>query len=282
MAGQYPAARWRGPVPNMDASGMQMPPIGVVLHIQEGNEDGTDSWIHNPASKVSAHFGAPKAGGIDQWVMVGDRAWHAAAANFTYVGIECEGNTGDKLTVEQAESIAELLAWLNRSYGIPLVLCNVPGQRGLAYHGLGGDAWGGHPDCPGTPIIDARPQLLARAAQLAGQAPPKAPDADPRVEHLQQLLNAAGAQPALLVDGIRGAHTDAAYVAYMHGRNVVDGNSGQDVTVLQAMLTVWGYGLAIDGQDGPATTAAVEAFQKAHSLSVDGQAGPKTNAALSS
>lgn len=261
-----------------------MPPIGVVLHIQQGNENGTDSWFHNPESKVSAHFGAPKAGGIDQWVLIGDKAWHASAANPYYVGIECEGDSGDKLTTEQAEAIAELLAWLHRTYGIPLVICSTPGNPGLAYHGLGGEAWGGHFDCPGEPIIEARPLLLARANELVGQAPKPAPGADARVEHLQQLLNAAGANPQLLVDGIRGAHTDTAYVVYMHGRNIVEGNKGQEVDILQAMLVAHGYSLAIDGDDGPNTTAAVTNFQKAHPAcgGIDGQAGPKTNAALAS
>lgn len=260
-----------------------MPPVGVVLHIQEGNENGTDAWFHNPESQVSAHFGAPLVGGIDQWVAIGDKAWHASGANSHYVGIECEGNSGDKLTTEQAESIAELLAWLHQAYRIPLILCNVPGNAGLAYHALGGDAWGGHFDCPGQPIIDARPLLLARAAELVGQAPPVSPSASPAVIHLQQLLNANGASPALLVDGIRGAHTDAAYLAYMQGRNIVETDTGTQVEILQAMLAAHGYGLAVDGDDGPITTTCVKEFQKAHGgLVVDGQAGPHTNAALAS
>lgn len=284
MSGQYPKAHWRGPVPNMNPSGMHMPPIGLVLHIQEGHEEGTDAWFHNPASEVSAHFGAPVGGGIDQWVMVGDKAWHASAANTNYCGVEIEGNSGDKLTVEQAESISELLAWLHQTYAIPLSLCNTPGQPGLAYHALGGEAWGGHFDCPGTPIIDARPALIARAAELVGATPPPASGSDSRVTHLQQLLNAAGANPTLLVDGIRGAHTNAAFLEETHGRNIVQGDSGALVSIVQAMLVCWGASIAIDGQDGPLTTAAVESFQRAHPAcgGADGQVGPKTQAALAS
>ena len=59
------------------------------------------------------------------------------------------------------------------------------------------------------------------------------------------------------------------------------GQSGQAVAVLQARLTQAGFlpGRA-DGWFGPATEAAVEAFQHAHDLLPDGAAGPRTQAIL--
>ena len=70
---RYPAATWKGPVPN---HGGPIGPIhGLVLHIQEGSEAGTDAWFHNPASKVSAHFGNPRTGPLDQWVDTDIVAW---------------------------------------------------------------------------------------------------------------------------------------------------------------------------------------------------------------
>lgn len=53
------------------------------------------------------------------------------------------------------------------------------------------------------------------------------------------------------------------------------GSSGPAVTTLQARL-----GCTVDGDFGPVTLAAVEAFQRAHSLTVDGIVGPLTQAAL--
>ena len=61
------------------------------------------------------------------------------------------------------------------------------------------------------------------------------------------------------------------------------GDSGQEVTALQNALRTLGYltGTA-DGVYGPATQAAVTAFQTASNLTTDGVLGPATLAALTS
>lgn len=167
---RYSGARWRGDtVPNETPHAM-LGHIGLVLHIQQGTEAGTDSWFHNPAAKVSAHFGNPKSGPLDQWVDTDDRAWAEVAGNPYWVSVENEGNSGDQLTPSQLENVAELLAWLHTIYDVPLQISDNPaaGIPGLTGHGLGGTAWGGHTDCPGRPILDARPQIIARAAAIAG------------------------------------------------------------------------------------------------------------------
>lgn len=163
----FTAARWRGPVPNQ--GGAQGRILGLVLHIQQGTEAGTDAWLHNPASKVSAHFGNPKVGGLDQWVEVGTVAWAEVNGNYNWVSLENEGNSGDQLTASQLENAAQLLAWLHTGFGVPLQLSDstVPGLTG---HGLGGNAWGGHFDCPGQPILDQRPAIITRAAAILGGA----------------------------------------------------------------------------------------------------------------
>lgn len=58
------------------------------------------------------------------------------------------------------------------------------------------------------------------------------------------------------------------------------GDHGAAVTTLQIRLTINSYPITTDGWFGPATEAAVRAFQKAHGLVVDGIAGPRTIAAL--
>ncbi len=60
------------------------------------------------------------------------------------------------------------------------------------------------------------------------------------------------------------------------------GVRGPEVEALQADLARAGYALAVDGIFGPATQAAVTAFQRAAGLAVDGIAGPATRGALAS
>ena len=170
---RYPGATWRGPVPNYTPGGMRGV-LGLVLHIQEGSEAGTDAWFHNPASQVSAHFGNPKTGKLDQWVDTADRAWAEVAGNPWWVSVENEGRSGDSLTPSQVENAAQLLAWLHTRHEVPLQISDTPvsGTRGLTGHGLGGQDWGGHLDCPGKPILAQRPAIITRAAQIAGAPDP--------------------------------------------------------------------------------------------------------------
>lgn len=59
------------------------------------------------------------------------------------------------------------------------------------------------------------------------------------------------------------------------------GASGADVAALQSILAAEGFSPGkIDGNFGPATEAALLAFQKANGLLADGIAGPRTLAAL--
>ncbi len=57
-------------------------------------------------------------------------------------------------------------------------------------------------------------------------------------------------------------------------------DKGPAVTALQVALVAAGSDIDVDGYFGPATDAAVRAFQQAHGLEVDGLVGPLTWAAL--
>lgn len=54
------------------------------------------------------------------------------------------------------------------------------------------------------------------------------------------------------------------------------GSKGEEVADLQARLKQLGYGIAVDGDYGPKTAAAVEQYQRKNGLLVDGKAGEKT------
>lgn len=189
---RFNKATWRGPVPNM-SPGQMVPHVrGLVLHIEQGTEAGTDAWFHNPASQVSAHFGSSKSGQLDQWVDTADKAWAIVAGNRFWVSIENEGNSGDSLSAEQIENCAQVLAWLHLQENVPLQPANTPSESGLGYHAMGGAAWGGHSDCPGRPIIDQRAHIIERAKQIVAEAEAAEHGHPPLMEKAKQIAQAAG------------------------------------------------------------------------------------------
>ena len=61
---------------------------------------------------------------------------------------------------------------------------------------------------------------------------------------------------------------------------VKKGSNGHPVKTLQYLLKARGHNVAVDGDFGPQTEAAVKAFQGSHGLSADGIVGPMTWPAL--
>ncbi|MEV8456891.1 peptidoglycan-binding protein [Streptomyces sp. NPDC052095] len=72
-------------------------------------------------------------------------------------------------------------------------------------------------------------------------------------------------------DGVIGAETWPGLIV-----TVREGGEGDAVAAAQTALNKYGYGLAVDGQFGPATASAVTSFQSDKGLSVDGVIGPET------
>jgi hypothetical protein len=174
---RYPGAQWRPISVNYQSGGNT--PRFLILHVMQGTLAGTDSWFRNGAAQVSAHFGVGKDGTVIQWVSTSDIAWHAADANGYSIGVEHEGYAGESLTAEQFAADAKLLAWAHEHHPIPLQVTSDPvNGAGLAWHGLGGYAWGDHPDCPGEPIVDARAALVTAAHNIINPPKPK-PDPEP-------------------------------------------------------------------------------------------------------
>ncbi|MHB8431045.1 MAG: peptidoglycan recognition protein family protein [Acidimicrobiales bacterium] len=229
---RYTGAAWHGPVPNCYGPGT-CKPKGIVLHVMESGDNGTlgpavdgiygcDAWFHNPQSQVSAHFGTGTKGELWQWVDTDAGAWAEVAGNSEWISVENAGNSGDKLLKSQLDSCAEILAWAHRLYGVPLQAADDPSQSGLGYHAMGGTAWGDHPQCPGQPIIDQRPEIIGAA---------------------KTLLSRGG-------------------IGKVHGLRVLSiGMRGHDVAAAQVLLNARDKaGLAIDGIFGPSTADAVASF----------------------
>lgn len=69
--------------------------------------------------------------------------------------------------------------------------------------------------------------------------------------------------------------------AYSFAKNLSRGSNGNDVMELQKILIAQGFmSVAANGNFGPATEAAVKAYQKAHGLEAVGAVGPQTRALL--
>lgn len=230
-------AAWIGPTNNRTAGGM-IEIHGLALHIQQGTEAGTEAWFHNPTAQASAHFLNPKSGGLRQLVDTADRAWAQAAGNPYWVSIENEGRSGESLTASQVANAGRLLAWLHDAYSVPLQITTDPMGRGLAYHGMGGPAWGNHPDCPGAPVLGQRAAIIAAAhdhvmpdpvsvslahVREAAQTDPFAPQGHTThpedVRPVEAALRAEGLLPALYAaDGSYGSLTVAAYSRWQQSK----------------------------------------------------------------
>lgn len=167
-----PGVTYIGPTPNKRVDGM-VEVRGLVLHIQQGTEAGSEAWFKNPASQASSHFLNPKVGGLRQLVDTKDRAWAEADGNAHWVSIENEGFVPAALTASQVENAAQLLAWLHKTYQVPLQSTDDPNGKGLGWHGMGGAAWGGHTGCPGDAIKAQRAAIITRAKAILGIVPVK-------------------------------------------------------------------------------------------------------------
>lgn len=154
------------PVRNFTTGHMVRPLRGMVLHIQQGHEGGTYSWFNDPKTEVSAHFGNPKKGRLDQFVDTDNEAWAEMGGNRYWISVENEGYPGDYLTDSQIHNLALLMSLLHSTEDVPLQMANSPSGFGLGYHSMGGKPWGNHPKCPGLPIINQRALVLSLASSL--------------------------------------------------------------------------------------------------------------------
>jgi len=161
---RYPDAEWH-PSPNFTPGNH---PRIYVLHIMQGSLAGTDSWFTEFASQAqaSAHFGIGKDGRVIQWVDTADQSWNCENGNPVTIGVEHEGFAGEELTGAQIAADEKLAVWCHLVHGIPLTPTNDVNGSGTGWHGMGGGPWGGHEDCPGSPIVAQR-RLIDSAAPVA-------------------------------------------------------------------------------------------------------------------
>lgn len=81
-------------------------------------------------------------------------------------------------------------------------------------------------------------------------------------------------------DGLGAKIDPYAFITSNGATQSGSGGGNASVKEYQALLNNFGYGLAVDGDHGPKTSAAVRDFQSKHGLVVDGIVGPQTLGAL--
>jgi hypothetical protein len=277
---RYPRAEWK---PVRAHSGPMSDNRGLIEHVTDVHNADPHDYFDEPAHEASSTFWVRQDGHVEQYVEVGVRAWAQGAGNDEYDSVETAGMHDEALTDAQVEALAHLYAWGHVHRGWKLQLAEKPGDYGFGWHGMGGQAWGGHFGCPGDKRKAQRKAVIERAKALldAGHRPP-APQPAP-AHHVNAGTD--GAHPGkssevealqkeavhVKADGFWGNATDHALFVL---RAVARGGS---YSVREAQEVV---GAKVDGTWGPksreAAHAAVKAAQRALGVRDDGAWGPRT------
>lgn len=176
--------------------------MGVVMHTMVGNLAGCVSWFNNSQAQASAHFGIDQQGNIHQFGPIGKGwiAWAEAAGNPEWYSIEHadDGNPANPLTPAQITASAQLVECLSTFAGFPLQVSDSPNVQGYGWHGMGGDAWGGHFDCPGDVRKAQRGEIIALAMSIRTGPKPAPPAAPPTVPQVREWTTAGQSSLAQL------------------------------------------------------------------------------------
>lgn len=165
---------------------------GFCLHVAVSEASSLYGFFSGAA--VCSHFYIRKDGTIEQYVSTAYRAPANLDGNSSLISVETQGGVtkadSEPWTAAQAESLAKIAAWLNKTHGIPLQLMpnSRPEHRGICYHRQGVDPYrvsGGQrwsnaygKICPGQGKINQIPGIITRAKQIAGGDVPPPPPKD--------------------------------------------------------------------------------------------------------
>ena len=136
----------------------------IVVHVQDGSEQGTRAWFGNSKSDVSAHYGVSSSGQIECFVKPENTAWHSGSFgwNLKSLGIEHEGRPpGWVPTADQMAASVQLAALLCQRYGI------VPSAATILPHCVINPLH----DCPsrGFPLQTYIQRVIVALSELRGQ-----------------------------------------------------------------------------------------------------------------
>jgi hypothetical protein len=151
---------------------------GVILHVNVG--DTPPSFY--AANEVCPNFQVHFDGRVDQLLPLNWQPWCQSDGNTNYAAIETSGYPADPLTEAQVQSCAVIIRQYIEQMGMAPQLAETPGARGFGWHGMGGNAWGGHPGCPGEPRKSQRARILSLATGGQGALGTGSPIGSPQEE----------------------------------------------------------------------------------------------------
>lgn len=151
--GIYPGAVWRGNCAN-NSGPRGGPAHGLILHVNDGPDISLWGWVNQNSSNMSTTFQVRTDGTVEQYLDTGLVEWCQSDGNRRFGSMEMPTHPNEGMTAAQLESGARVLAWWAHLDGFPLQLTNDPGGEGFGWHGMGGDAWGGHLYCLPLDVTD--------------------------------------------------------------------------------------------------------------------------------
>ena len=154
----FPKAKYR-PV-----SGLEKDPpikaIGVILHVTGDTAGSPYNYFNGPSGGIESHFFISTEGEVEQYRDTdreADANYHGNSFirngdRLGFLSIETEGEAPGFWNNLQLTRIKELLLWLNKAEGIPLVECPAWDKPGIGYHIMWGSPGEWTPkakSCPG-------------------------------------------------------------------------------------------------------------------------------------
>ena len=171
----YPKAKYR-PLPQF-SNGKTYPNVGVAFHVNDsGSVNSAPTSLYNwiaGNNGMSCHFQLMSDGTFEQYLDTDLGSWCQVNGNDTHISVETQGLASEPMNAKMVQAFGELMAWINKTHGIPLVAVDNVNIRGLVGHGAGGAAWGGHYACPGVRLTQRETILaIARPAPTPTPTPP--------------------------------------------------------------------------------------------------------------
>lgn len=252
----------------------------VVLHRTEGGTAmGAASWLCNPAARAGVHLISDGTGRLTiQNTPLQFKSWGQCDFNNECISIEYPGFTKNGVPDELLHIMARDTAWLLRAYGLPTTYAKGGLGDGWSDHHTLGVKGGGHTDIcePDSGIIERLDGFIKQAYDDFGEGPLPTWALHGTPNPHTVVLPSGPATPSHdgqpRVGGYDAIRAHAGVSGYPEG----------SVADWQHRLKMAGANpeLAVDGDEGAATRAAISVFQKAEGLPVTGDVNPATWSAL--